>query len=219
MQLYVQQACSEQRRFYIYYLETDEKVNQQLLDNQMNRTLLYFKPNFSFCPSHLLIVSEFRGTLPWPVWSTAGSWLVNWYKRAYYDIPFKCMIIRNSTQRNNSSEAQAHTVAFSRQIRAYGTINGAGIYSNRDVQGTVSKASSVRTHWVAKKKKNSYRIFYSVFWWETQSLSVEYGLPLLLTGDIKTRWLRNPGAPEQSRWPVLGGEGWGWIFRWTDLLL
>lgn len=153
MQLYVQQSCSEQRRFYIYYLETDEKVNQQLLDNQMNRTLLYFKPNFSFCPSHLLIVSELRGTLPWPVWSTAGSWLVNWYKRAYYDIPFKCMIIRNSTQRNNSSEAQAHTVAFSRQIRAYGTINGAGIYSNRDVQGTVSKASSVRTHWVAKKKQ------------------------------------------------------------------
>lgn len=159
MQLYVQQACSEQRRFYIYYLETDEKVNQQLLDNQMNRTLLYFKPNFSFCPSHLLIVSELRGTLPWPVWSTAGSWLVNWYKRAYYDIPFKCMIIRNSTQRNNSSEAQAHTVAFSRQIRAYGTINGAGIYSNRDVQGTVSKASSVRTHWVAKKKKKQLSYF------------------------------------------------------------
>lgn len=43
MQLYVPQACSEQRRFYIYYLETDEKVNQQLLDNQMNRTLLYFQ--------------------------------------------------------------------------------------------------------------------------------------------------------------------------------
>lgn len=46
MQLYVQQACPEQRRYCIYYLETDEKVNQQLLDNQMNRTLLYFKPTF-----------------------------------------------------------------------------------------------------------------------------------------------------------------------------
>lgn len=50
MQLYVQQACPEQRRYCIYYLETDEKVNQQLLDNQMNRTLLYFKPTFPSAP-------------------------------------------------------------------------------------------------------------------------------------------------------------------------